>query len=191
MGKRRQPYFFIFGLLAFTCYLLMATVVKTSAYSATATLFGASFAICFCNVLAEALIVEKGGAGKAQPQSNPQQVKDLISRLMSIYWGTEAFVKIFAGYFSGSLLEVVSKQTIFAVTSFFPLLLVVLAFAIKEEPRLKSEEGDAANDLTPSMQASRVIDAIKRKEIWGPMLFVFLLMIAPSSQSAFFFFFNQ
>jgi predicted MFS family arabinose efflux permease len=83
---------------------------------------------------------------------------------------------------------VVSKQTIFAVTAIFPLSLVFLSFLVHEEPRARSEEGEESEELTPRMQAKRIADALRRKEIWGPMLFVFLLMIAPSSQSAFFFF---
>jgi len=92
-------------------------------------------------------------------------------------------VKIFSGYYSGQLLEHYSKRTIFAVTAFFPLFLIFLAFAIGERPRAAGAPTVSARKTITSVWAS-----LKQRKIWGPMLFVFLLMLAPSSQASFFFF---
>ncbi len=152
-----------------------------STIAAVFTLFGASLSICFCNVLAEALIVERGKA--EQSHVDPDVVKNKVTWYMTVFWGTESFTKIFSGYFSGQLLEITSKKMIFIITSVSPLLLVVLAFAIQEPPRTDEQPALSANSTFTS-----VVSALKQRRIWGPMLFVFLLMIAPSSQASFFFY---
>ncbi len=189
LGRRRTPYFLIFGLTGFGFYMIMAYLVHqavrmclalspvsiylcpahsyllvsrvycmcvccgaiyaiplyppstTSTSSCTAaavlTLFGASLSICFCNVLAEALIVERGKSEQAHV--DPNTIKNKVTWYMTVFWGTESFTKIFSGYFSGQLLEIYSKQTIFIITSIAPLFLVVLAFAIQEPPRTEEQ----------------------------------------------------
>jgi len=153
------------------------------------SLFGASLAICFCNVLAEALIVERGRSGGVPPAlvgtplARPIDTRTFVTRVMTIFWGMESFVKIFSGYFSGRLLEIVDKHYIFVLCSIFPLFLVLLSITVSED-RTRA----TVDPLSARIQAQRIWDALKRREIWGPMIFVFLLMLAPSSQASFFFF---
>ena len=84
-NRRRVPYFFIFGFTGFMSWISLAAFAS-GVVETVACLFGASLSLAFVNVLAEALIVEKGAENKKDHAST----KAKISRLMTLYWGTES-----------------------------------------------------------------------------------------------------
>lgn len=84
-NRRRMPYFFIFGFTGFFSWISLA-YLATTLFEVVVCLFTASLSLAFVNVLAEALIVEKG----AQNKKDHATTKDRISKLMTLYWGTES-----------------------------------------------------------------------------------------------------
>eukprot|EP01006_Ploeotia_vitrea_P030730 TRINITY_DN63082_c0_g1_i1.p1 TRINITY_DN63082_c0_g1~~TRINITY_DN63082_c0_g1_i1.p1 ORF type:complete len:659 (-),score=346.39 TRINITY_DN63082_c0_g1_i1:1707-3596(-) len=173
---RRTPYFFLFGLFGFICWETLAYAVHSMS-GALATLVGASLALAFVNVLAEALIVERG----AQVKGNSEDTKQMISFLMTVYWGVESTAKIISGFTSGYLLERISKRTIFAITGFFPALLCLVSFFLREKKT-------KAAATTIGKQWSTLYTHVQKPTIWKPALFMFVWQATPSAGSAYFFF---
>jgi len=101
-GMRRRPYLLAFGALGSLCYFAVYRWARAS-WECILALLGASLSICFVNVIAEALIVERGNShshtrngsasnGNASNGNNAQhseqqkrERRDHISRLMTIY----------------------------------------------------------------------------------------------------------
>ena len=105
MQLRRKPYFFIFGLLGFAAWSLQA-FVATNLAEAMAFLFLASLSLAFVNVLAEALIVERGG----EVRGDVEGTKEKIVWMLTIYWGMESLVKVTSGVSGGYLLETIRYE---------------------------------------------------------------------------------
>lgn len=152
-----------------------------------------------------------GHSGDSQ-ENRSVDVRFFVTRLLTLFWGTEATAKILSGYASGVLMETVSKRTIFSLTSIFPLFLVVLALSINElphrpplssSPDASSSDSSSSSSPSPGSESANapragaarqfllIISALKQPQIWGPMLFVFLLMLTPSAQTAFFFYWTN
>lgn len=173
--RRRQPYFFLFGFTGFFSWISLAYFAR-GLVEAVLCLVGASLSLAFVNVLAEALIVEKGGQSKGDHEAT----KTKISRLMTLYWGTESFAKIISGFSSGFLIASVGKSTIFAMTGMFPAMLCLLAFFLNEKPQQKENKF--------CEQWNLLITHLKKPYIWKPALFMFVWQATPSSQASYFYF---
>jgi len=175
LNRRRTPYFFIFGFFGFFSWMSLAYFSR-GLVDAVLCLVGASLALAFVNVLAEALIVEKG----AQDRSDHAATKTKISRLMTLYWGTESFAKIISGFSSGFLIASIKKSTIFAITGAFPAILCILAFFLNEKPVTDKREFCA--------QWKLLWNHMKKPHIWKPAVFMFVWQATPSSQASYFYF---
>lgn len=174
-NRRRMPYFFIFGFTGFFSWISLA-YFAANLWESIICLIGASLSLAFVNVLAEALIVEKGG----QNRQSHSATKDKISKLMTLYWGTESIAKIISGFSSGFLIDTISKSTIFAITGIFPATLCLLAFFLHEKPSVGNADFKGQWDL--------LMSHLKKPHIWKPALFMFIWQATPSSQSSYFFF---
>jgi folate/biopterin transporter len=175
-GYRRRPYLFIFGALGAMFWLIMAVAVGNNLEGAIFCLIGASLSVAFVNVLAEALIVERGGENRHDPEAT----KEHVSFLMTLYWGTESTAKIVSGFSSGFLIASISKQSIFGITAIFPFILCIVAFFVHEVPQRATH--------TIHEQWTTLIDHVKHPNIWKPAVFMFVWMAMPSSQASYFYF---
>eukprot|EP00386_Alphamonas_edax_P002188 GDKI01006569.1.p1 GENE.GDKI01006569.1~~GDKI01006569.1.p1 ORF type:complete len:469 (+),score=46.54 GDKI01006569.1:137-1543(+) len=173
-GERRRPYMLIFSFLQAVGYILLAAKVRTA--------FGAAFALmiialssAFCSSIAEGLVVERSGAAG--------QTLDGSVDIVTKFIGFRALGSFLVAYFSGSLLEHVSKEAIFLTTACFPLLITATAIKMKETTRASGRD-----TLGQFKEFSKFV---QQKIIWGPALFSFLFMATPDYDTAMFFFFTN
>ncbi len=175
-GYRRRPYLILSGFLGAAAWLALATVVN-NAWAATIAILFTSLSVAISDVIADSMVVER-----ARKESLGQ-----VGSLQSLTWGVSALGGLTTAYLSGLLLQHFSKETIFAITATFPLLVTAIAFFITEE-KLKQEQLDQSATASIVKQTQQLWGAIKQKSIWLPTLFVFLWQATPTADSAFFFF---
>jgi folate/biopterin transporter len=170
-GYRRRPYIILSGFLGTAAWVSLATVVQTT-WAATAVMLLSSLSVAISDVIVDSLVVERA---REESQQN-------AGSLQSLCWGVSALGGLITAYFSGSLLEHFSVQTVFLITASFPLLVSAVAWLITEP---------VANGLgfqSIQEQVGQLRKAIGQKAIWMPAAFVFIWQATPSSDSAFFFF---
>ncbi|MBD1909536.1 MULTISPECIES: folate/biopterin family MFS transporter [unclassified Leptolyngbya] len=171
-GYRRRPYLILSGLLGSAAWIAMATVVH-SAWAAGLAIALSSLAIAVSDVIVDSLVVER---------ARTESVSDAGS-LQALCWGTSALGGLITAYFSGSLLERFSPNTLFAITASFPLLVSMVAWAI-QEPRVdRGSDWGAVREQVKSLWG-----AVRQKSIWMPTTFLFLWQATPTAESAFFYF---
>jgi folate/biopterin transporter len=175
-GYRRRPYLILSGFIGAGAWLALATVVHNAWFATVAILF-TSLSVAISDVIADSMVVER-----ARKESLGQ-----VGSLQSLTWGVSALGGLTTAYLSGLLLQHFSKNTIFAITATFPLLVTAIAFVITEE-KLKGEQLPQSPTASIIKQTKQLWGAIKQKSIWLPTLFVFLWQATPTADSAFFFF---
>ncbi len=171
-GYRRRSYLVLAGLLGSGAWIYLALGVH-SAWQATCAIATSSLAIAVSDVIVDSLVVERARSESAQAAGT----------LQSLCWASTALGGLITAYFSGQLLTHFSTDTIFLITATFPLLVSLVAGLIAEIP-LKTR---------PQLSATwehlvEVAQALKQKQIWLPVAFLFLWQATPNSDSAFFFF---
>ncbi len=171
-GYRRRPYIILSGFMGTVAWVTLATVVHTP-WAATAVMLLSSLSVAVSDVIVDSLVVERSRQETAQNAGS----------LQSLCWGISALGGLITAYFSGSLLEHFSVQTVFLITASFPLLVSAVAWLITEE---KVTNGSGLQNI--QQQFSQLKNAIGQKAIWMPTAFIFLWQATPSSDSAFFFF---
>ncbi len=170
-GYRRRPYLVLSSLLGTLAWICMATVVD-SAGLAMIMIGIASMAIAFFDAIIDAMVVQRA---RLEPEGD-------AGSLQAFSWAAMSIGGITSAYFSGFLLEHWGAKFVFAVTAALPLFVTIAAFKIADPPVL------ADNDLTNKQQLKQLAKACTNKQIWLPMLFIFLWQAMPSADSAFFFF---
>lgn len=168
-GMRRKPYLFLFSLFQSLNYLALAWLNLTVLH-ATVILFLISLSAAFCTTVAEALVVE-ASIGKPYAQGT-NKVTEFIA--------AKAIGSLSVAYFSGYLIEHISRETIFMATACFPLLILFSCIFLKEK-----EYATSRNILT---QVSDLIKFINNPVFLGPFLYIFLYMAGPDYDDAFFFY---
>ncbi|MGF1512461.1 MAG: folate/biopterin family MFS transporter [Elainellaceae cyanobacterium] len=171
-GYRRRPYLILSGLVGAAAWVTLATVVD-SAIAATVVITLSSASIALSDVIVDSLVVERAR----------RESQAAAGSLQSLCWGTAAVGGLLTAYFSGSLLEEFSSQTVFLITASFPLLVSCVAGLINEE-KTEATQGMAI----VRQQVGLLRQAVSQRAIWMPALFIFLWQSTPSSDSAFFFF---
>lgn len=171
-GYRRRPYIILSGFLGTAAWVSLATVVQTAG-AATAAMLLSSLSVAISDVIVDSLVVERA---REESQQN-------AGSLQSLCWGVSALGGLIVAYFSGSLLEHFSVQTIFLITASFPLLVSAVAWLISEKP---VTAGSGFQSIPE--QVGQLRKAIGQKAIWMPAAFIFIWQATPSSDSAFFFF---
>jgi folate/biopterin transporter len=171
-GYRRRPYLVLSGILGTLSWLALATVVDTP-LTATLAILMSSLSVALSDVIVDSLVVER-----ARKESLTQS-----GSLQSLTWGISAIGGLITAYLSGWLLQHFSSQTVFAITSLFPLLVSGIAWLIAEKPQEENEE-----KIAITQQVKQLWGAITTKSIWLPSLLIFFWQATPSADSAFFFF---
>ena len=176
-GYRRRPYLVLSGFLGTVSWLALATFV-TSAWTATIVILLTSLSVAISDVIVDSLIVER-----ARKESLSQS-----GSLQSLSWGCSALGGLLTAYFSGLLLEHLSSNQVFEITATFPLIVSGVAWLIAEE-RISKEKNDEVAKASPVKgQVKQLWAAVKQKEIWLPIAFLFCWQATPTADSAFFFF---
>lgn len=171
-GYRRRPYLILSGLLGTAAWLALATVVN-SATTATIAILITSLSVAISDVIVDSVVVER-----AKKESLGR-----IGSLQSLTWGCSAVGGLITAYFSGWLLEHLSRQAVFGITATFPLLYLAVTWLIIEEPVRESQEV-----FTINQQIKQLWSAFSQKSILLPTAFIFLWQATPTADSAMFFF---
>ena len=217
-GYRRRSYLILAGMIGFMSYSVLGQnffglLQDDMIIPATvASLLISSACIAFSDVVADGIVVQK-------TRDSPDPA--LAGGLQSLCWGSAAIGGLLSAYFSGSLLEVMKPQDVFAITAVLPFLVALIAFLIDEKPINRNDaqafvatngDGDNVNGdlalqstangeavaVTDDMpfdsikdQISALWDAIKQPSIYKPAAFLFLWQSTPTSDGAFFFFLSD
>lgn len=172
LGYRRRPYLILSGLLGAMSWAALATVVDT-AWAAMVAISLGSLSVAFSDVIVDSLVVER---------ARSESVGDAGS-LQALCWGSSALGGVLTAYFSGSLLEHFSTRTVFAITATFPLIVSLVAWLIGE-----LQVTERTNWAIVRQQLGQLRQAVGRRSIWMPTVFLFLWQATPTAESAFFFF---
>lgn len=193
-GYRRRSYLVLAGLTGCLSYSAVGHDFwgllgdNNVAYTVGA-LVVSSACIAISDVVADGIVVQKT---RESAETNPA----LAGGLQSLCWGSAAIGGLLSAYFSGSLLEVMKPQDVFALTAILPFVVASIGFLIDETPVSRSSK-DSSNALaTPEdgalddvkSQISSLWEAIKKPEIYKPAAFIFLWQSTPTSEGAMLFF---
>lgn len=174
-GYRRRPYLILSGFLGSCAWLALAIAVHT-VWAATLALLISSLSVAVSDVIVDSIVVERAR-------------KESLGRagsLQSLTWGTSAIGGLITAYLSGFLLERVSVQEVFGITSLFPIIVVMVSGLIAEEKLTPSPA--LTETINTKKQIVQLWQAMRQKSILLPTLFIFLWQATPSADSAFFFF---
>ena len=188
-GYRRRSYLVLAGLTGCLSYSAVGYNFwgllgesNNVAYTVGA-LVVSSACIAISDVVADGIVVQKT---QESAETNPA----LAGGLQSLCWGSAAIGGLLSAYFSGSLLEVMKPQDVFALTAILPLVVAVIGFLIDEKPVTRTTESTDARDDVKS-QISSLWQAIKKPEIYKPAAFIFLWQSTPTSEGASLFFMTE
>ena len=174
-GYRRRPYLILSGFLGCASWLALATLVD-DAFTATLVILFTSFSVAISDVIVDSLIVER-----AREESLSQS-----GSLQSLSWGASALGGLLTAYFSGLLLQHLTSNQVFEITATFPLIVSAVAWLISEE---KVDEDNPETAISPVKgQVKQLWGAVKQKQVWLPIAFLFTWQATPTADSAFFFF---
>ncbi len=172
LGYRRRPYIIFSGILGAFSWVALAKWVHTP-LEATVAIAISSLSVAISDVIVDSLIVQR-----VQKESVSS-----TGSLQSLCWSASALGGLITAYFSGSLLETFSNQTVFLITATFPLIVSAVAWLIAEEKVTIGINFDRVKQ-----QIKQVKKAVTKKSILLPTAFLFLWQATPNSESAFFFF---
>lgn len=171
-GYRRRTYLILSGILGTFSWLSLATFVN-SASTAIIAMLGTSLSVAMSDVIVDSVVVERvKGESIAKTGS-----------LQSLTWACSALGGLITAYLSGLLLQHFTNEIVFTITACFPLLVVLVAWLIIEQPVDKDTKLKGF-----SAQTKQLWQTIKQKSIFAPVFFVFFWQATPSADSAFFFF---
>lgn len=212
-GYRRRSYLVLAGLIGCLSYsavghdfwgLLGDSTVKDNVAYTVGALVVSSACIAVSDVVADGIVVQKT---RESAETDPA----LAGGLQSLCWGSAAVGGLLSAYFSGSLLEVMKPQDVFALTAILPFVVAAIGFLIDEEPVSKTKNV-INGDLTTTMagsdgdivqqqqqeeddpllvikgQISSLWEAIKQPQIYKPAAFIFLWQSTPTCEGATLFF---
>eukprot|EP01069_Polyplicarium_translucidae_P011386 Polyplicarium_translucidae@DN3885_c0_g1_i1.p1 len=126
---RRKPYIIVFSILEACGFVLLGLCTRHIAVAILALVI-ISTSASFCSAMAEALVVE---STRGDRRIAAESVSDFIS--------AKAVGSLVVAYFSGYLLEKVSKRHIFFMTASFPLVITVAALIYTDRPLPSGDAG--------------------------------------------------
>ena len=174
-GYRRRPYLIFSGILGSASWVALATLVDTPR-SATLVILLTSLSVAISDVIVDSLIVER-----AREESLSRS-----GSLQSLSWGASALGGLLTAYFSGLLLQHLSVNEVFEITASFPLIVSGVAWLIAEE---RISKDNPETQIAPVKgQIKQLWGALKQKQVWLPIAFLFVWQATPTADSAFFFF---
>jgi len=206
---RRRSYLVLAGITGCLSYSAVGNNFwgllgeELSVTTTVAALVVSSACIAVSDVVADGIVVQKT---RESAEIDPS----LAGGLQSLCWGSAAIGGLLSAYFSGSLLEVMKPQEVFALTAILPFLVATIGLLIDEEPvgkiRAAESESSSAVDGTLATTTSDAQDdpfvdvksqinslwqAIKQPEIYKPAAFLFLWQSTPTSEGATLFFMTE
>ena len=173
-GYRRRPYLILSGLIGTASWIALATLVHDT-LTATIVILLTSLSVAIGDVIVDSLIVER-----AREESLARS-----GSLQSLSWGASALGGLLTAYFSGMLLQHLSSTQVFEITATFPLIVSAVAWLISEE---KVSKDSQENQNPVKGQITQLWGALKQKQVWLPIAFLFVWQATPTADSAFFFF---
>ena len=174
-GYRRRPYLIFSGILGSASWVALATWVDTPR-SATLVILLTSLSVAISDVIVDSLIVER-----AREESLSRS-----GSLQSLSWGASALGGLITAYFSGLLLQHLSVNEVFEITASFPLIVSGVAWLIAEQ---RISKDNPETQIAPVRgQIKQLWGALKQKQVWLPIAFLFVWQATPTADSAFFFF---
>lgn len=168
-GMRRKPYLFLFSLLQCVSFMVLA-FVDLSVIQAVVVLFLISLSTSFCSTVAEALIVE----------SSMGRSFSIGAINVTEFMSAKAVGSLSVAYFSGYLLERISREQIFLTTALFPLLIFVASFYLKEK------EYTSKKSFLEKLR--ELINFMNNPIFLGPFLYIFVYTAGPDYDDVFFYF---
>ena len=174
-GYRRRPYLIFSGILGSASWIALGTLVDTP-WSATLVILSTSLSVAISDVIVDSPIVER-----AREESLARS-----GSLQSLSWGASALGGLLTAYFSGLLLQHLSNSQVFEITATFPLIVSGVAWLIAEE---RISKDNPETQISPVKgQIEQLWGALKQKQVWLPIAFLFVWQATPTADSAFFFF---
>eukprot|EP00536_Pseudo-nitzschia_multiseries_P010151 jgi/Psemu1/202507/e_gw1.301.29.1 len=192
-GYRRRSYLVLAGLTGCLSYSAVGSNFwgllggggdnsnELSLTTTVAALVVGSACIAVSDVVADGIVVQKT---RESAETNPS----LAGGLQSLCWGSAALGGLLSAYFSGSLLEVMKPQEVFALTAALPFVVATIGFLIDEEPVSVAVEVEVDPFADVKAQIGSLWEAIKQPEIYKPAAFIFLWQSTPTSEGAMLFF---
>lgn len=174
-GYRRRSYLVFAGALGALSWASLATVANSVAAVAIASIATAG-SVAISDVVADSLVVERV---RGLPS-------DRSGALQSLCWAFSAFGGLLSAYLSGSLLEMFTARQIFAGTAILPLATASLSVLI---PETSTSIGSLQQlGRTFKSRFTSLWQALSRRSVYLPVLFIFLWQASPNPDSAMFFF---
>ncbi len=165
LGSRRRSYLILTGAMTAACLLgLFAFPVPAGArFALLEWLIGPTLAVAFADVVADALMIERG-----QPQG-------LTGRLQAIQWGSLFVASILTGLVGGLLSEHHRETWAFLICGLGGLATLALAWGCVAEPERSTPEH-------PGREAIRALGRVARTpSVLGIGAFLFLWSFNPFS----------
>ena len=176
-GYKRKSYLILSGLLSSLSWFSMSNLVKyenlipyNHKILAVSLLTISSLGIALSDVLIDAIVVSKS------------QETDNSGSLQSICWTSASIGGLISSYASGALLEKYGIANIFSITSFFPLIIILVGLSIKENKISNKVVYDIKDNF------KLILHSLRDKKIAMPILFLILWQATPSAGSSFFYF---
>ncbi|EOD08974.1 hypothetical protein EMIHUDRAFT_311896 [Emiliania huxleyi CCMP1516] len=184
-GYRRKPYLILAGLLGSASWASLATAVAASTV--------ASLGVAMSDVVVDSLVVERARMTSPPPLQREDESAS-SGALQSLCWTCQSAGGLASAYFSGSLLETMSPQQVFAITAALPLAVALIALQLDEKrvPRLAATSSPLGEFVRlTSSQGALLWQTLRQRQVWLPTLFVFLWHATPSCGDAFFYFLTE
>jgi len=209
-GYRRRSYLVLAGLVGCLSYSavghdfwgLLGDLADKTPYTVAALVLS-SACIAISDVVADGIVVQKT---RESAKTDPS----LAGGLQSLCWGSAAIGGLLSAYFSGSLLEVMKPQDVFALTAILPLVVASIGVLIDEQPVSRTISAIGSEGAIDAVAINKMGDryenveedrfegikdqinslwkAIKKPEIFKPAAFIFLWQSTPTSEGATLFF---
>jgi folate/biopterin transporter len=192
-GYKRKSYLVLSGLVGFTSWIALGTIVDDSLGTIIALTTG-SLSIAVSDVIVDSVVVEESRKPSID-NSDDFAVSDQLQHsssagdLQSLCWGTAAVGGILSAYFSGSLLQFLTARQIFQITGTLPLLTSLTSLFINEQKMNNTNNLDVSSLIRNLRnQILKLIETMNNPAIYLPVFFIFIWQSTPSPDSAMFYF---
>lgn len=174
-GYHRKTYIFLSGIIGSAAWLSLGTIVNSGS-TATMMILLSSFSVALSDVIVDSIVVERARSESAEK----------LGSLQSLCWAISAIGGLCTAYFSGLLLEYFTTRTVFLITALFPIITSFVAWLITEKPINKDDQKTNYDDI--KYQLVQIRQAITKKAVLLPTVFIFVWHATPNAESAFFYF---
>eukprot|EP00968_Pinguiococcus_pyrenoidosus_P026055 scaffold7052_cov254-Pinguiococcus_pyrenoidosus.AAC.60 len=185
---RRRPYLVGAGILGFSGFAALATVVSSPSQALAAGVCY-NLGIAFSDVVVDSLCVERARKEAERAVLQPGQTKEeleqeVAGKLQSLCWGSRNIGSVCTAAASGPLLAALAPRQVYGLTAVFPLMAAAAGLLANETP--VSAPANGLGGLAKGNPFAELLQTVRRREIVVPVAVVAL--VTPSSGSAFFYF---